>query len=113
MDKAPYSVIKSRYITEKSTVLETLHTSDSNPSLAKCDSPKFVFLVDSKACKTEIARAVEALYKSSKVKVVKVNTVNVKPKRTKRGRGKGRPGKKSGFKKAIVTLEPGDTLEAK
>ena len=109
--KNPYKTVKSRYITEKTAVLEQLHTAESNKSLAKCQSPKFVFIVDQKATKPEIASAVEAMYKEKSVKVSAVNTVVVKPKRRKRGRGKGRPGASAGFKKAIVTLEPGDVLD--
>jgi large subunit ribosomal protein L23 len=107
----PFKIIKSRYITEKSTVLEQLKDSNSNPCLARCEKPKYVFLVDQTACKQEIAAAVEEIYKKNKVKVVQVNTIRVKPKRAKRGRGKGRPGMSAGFKKAIVTLEAGDAIE--
>jgi len=106
-----YKVVKSRYITEKSTVLEQLKDADANPCLARCEKPKYVFLVEPTAGKKEIADAVEEIYKKNKVKVVQVNTINVKPKRAKRGRGKGRAGKSAGFKKAIVTLEAGDAIE--
>jgi len=108
--KDPYQIIKSRYVTEKSVVLESLHTATSNKSLSRCDTPKYVFLVDPRANKTMIAQAVEEIYSERKVKVLAVNTINVKPKPKRKGRG--RPGKTAAFKKAVVTLEAGDSLDA-
>jgi large subunit ribosomal protein L23 len=105
-----FSVIKTRYITEKSNTLAQLQHAESNASVRACRSPKAVFLVDDKASKTEIAVAVEQIYKKQGVKVVKVNTLRVKPKMT-RGRGRGRTGNKPGFKKAIVTFQPGDSID--
>jgi large subunit ribosomal protein L23 len=110
LKKSPYSVVKSRHITEKARVLEQLQFNASNPCVKKCNSPKYVFLVDKKANKREIADAIEEIYAERKVKVVSVNTVNAKPKQK---RLRGRPGMKPGFKKAIVTLEAGDSLEEK
>lgn len=107
--KDPYAIIKSRYVTEKSTVLEQLHSAESNQSLKRCESPKYVFVVDVRANKHEIASAVELIYKEQKIKVTKVNTIQMKPK--PRRRGKGRPGSTAAFKKAIVTMEPGDSIE--
>lgn len=108
--KDPFGIIKERYITEKSTVLEGLHSAKSNPSLSRCENPRYVFVVDSKANKHEIATAIEEIYREKNVKVVSVNTINVKSKATNRRRG--RPGKTAAFKKAIVTLEPGDLIES-
>lgn len=105
----PYQVIKHRHVTEKSQVLQELKTAESNPSLKRCESPKYVFVVDRSANKQEIATAVEEIYKDNNVKVVAVNTINVK---AKPRRMRGRAGFKSAFKKAIVTLEKGDSLEA-
>jgi large subunit ribosomal protein L23 len=107
--KNPYAIIKKRHVTEKATVLEQLHTAESNKSLKRCEAPKYVFEVDLRANKQEIASAVEAIYKEQKVKVTKVNTIRVKPKPKRRG--KGRPGFTAAFKKAIVTMEPGDSIE--
>ncbi|MFC2049298.1 50S ribosomal protein L23 [Chlamydiota bacterium] len=107
--KDPYAIIKSRYVTEKSTILEQLHSAQSNKSLKGCEAPKFVFVVDVKANKHEIASAVEMIYKEEKVKVTKVNTILMKPKPKRRGRG--RPGATAAFKKAIVTMEPGDSID--
>jgi len=109
MSKSPYAIIKSRYITEKATVLENLCASESNPSLKRCQTAKYVFLVDKDANKQEIRRAVEEIYAESKIKVKAVNTIHIKPKPK---RVRGRLGKTAGFKKAIVTLREGDKIEA-
>jgi large subunit ribosomal protein L23 len=78
-------------ITEKATLL-----SEQN---------KVVFRVANDATKDEIAAAVEALFK---VNVTKVNTLVVKGK-TKRFRG--RPGRRSDVKKAVVTLAEGQSID--
>ncbi|CAM0117772.1 50S ribosomal protein L23 [Rhabdochlamydiaceae symbiont of Dictyostelium giganteum] len=107
MRKDPYEIIESRYVTEKSRVLGSLHTNSHNPSVKRCDSPKYVFLVDKKATKLEIAHAVEEIYKEQNIQVTKVNTIIMKPKpRTVRGR----KGMKKAFKKAVVTLKAGDVI---
>lgn len=105
--KNPYQIIKHRYVTEKACVLEQLKTADSNPSVRKCTSPKYVFVVDPTANKREIAWAVEQIYKEDNVKVVSVNTITVKPKPRRLRRFLGVT---AGFKKAIVTLEEGSQL---
>lgn len=107
-DKNPYHIIKHRHVTEKAMVLQELKNAKSNPSLARCDSPKYVFIVDKAANKSEIANALEEIYKNIGIKVVSVNTINIKPKLR---RVRGRLGAKSGFKKAVVTLEPKDNLD--
>lgn len=106
--KNPYNVIKSRYITEKAQVLGNLHKSESNACTKKCNTPKYVFLVDRKANKVEIAEAVESIYAESKVKVIAVNTINYKQKKKM---VRGRVGYKAAYKKAIVTLEAGDVID--
>lgn len=106
--KNPYEIIKNRRVTEKGRVLENLMHAKSNPSLSRCQSPKAVFDVDSRANKTQIADAVEEIYKDQKIKVVKVNTINVG---SKKRRVRGFTGKTAAYKKAVVTLRPGDTIE--
>jgi large subunit ribosomal protein L23 len=106
--KDPYQVIKHQLVTEKSLVLQELKNATSNPSLKRCKSPKYVFVVDRRANKTDIAQALEEIYSEKNIKVVAVNTINVKPKAR---RVRGRPGMKPGFKKAVVTLENGDSLD--
>lgn len=106
--KSPYQIIKHQHVTEKSTMLQRLKTMQSNPSLKRCESPKYVFIVDRLANKQEIARAVEEIYANEGIKVVDVNTINVKPKPR---RVRGRLGTTSAFKKAVVTLRVGDNLD--
>jgi large subunit ribosomal protein L23 len=86
-----YDTILSPVITEKATML-----SEQN---------KVVFRVARDATKPEIVEAIENLFK---VNVVKVNTLNVKGK-TKRFRG--REGRRSDVKKAIVTLAEGQSID--
>jgi len=86
-----YDTIVSPVITEKATML-----SEQN---------KVVFRVSKHATKPQIAEAIENLFK---VSVVKVNTLNVKGK-TKRFRG--REGRRSDVKKAIVTLAEGQSID--
>jgi large subunit ribosomal protein L23 len=66
---------------------------------------KYTFRVSKDANKIEIADAVEKIFN---VKVRDVNTMTVKGKK-KRVRYK--MGRTSDWKKAIVTLEPGNTIE--
>ncbi len=90
-DEALYDVILSPVITEKATML-----SDQNA---------VVFRVANKASKPEIKAAVEGLFG---VKVLGVNTLVVKGK-TKRF--KGRPGQRSDWKKAMVQLVEGQSID--
>lgn len=66
---------------------------------------KFVFVVDKRANKIQIADAVEEIFK---VTVEAVNTINVKGKTKRRGRTVG---KTASYKKAIVKLAAGQTIE--
>ena len=74
-------------------------------SMADVANKKYVFEVARDANKIEIAKAVEELFG---VTVKKVNTLNVKPK-VKRVRYV--PGKTRQWKKAIVTIQDGQTIE--
>lgn len=66
---------------------------------------KYLFLVQKEATKSEIKKAVKVAYK---VDAIQVNVVNIKPKTRRLGRSIG---VKSGYKKAIVTLKSGQTLD--
>lgn len=66
---------------------------------------KYVFKVDKRANKIEIGKAVEEIFK---VKVTDVNTINVTGKMKRMGRTMG---KRSDYKKAIVKLAAGETIE--
>ncbi len=65
----------------------------------------YTFEVAKDSNKVEIAQAIEAIFN---VKVVKVNTLNVKPKPK---RVRYHAGKTRTWKKAMVTLKEGDTIE--
>jgi len=69
---------------------------------------KFTFEVDSRANKTEIRRAVEALWGA---KVTAVNTMTVRGKERRRSFRYG-VGRTPTWKKAIVTLAPGYSIDA-
>ena len=66
---------------------------------------KFVFVVDKRANKIQIAQAVKEIFN---VTVLDVNTINVKGKTKRRGR---MVGKTASYKKAIVKLKAGETIE--
>ena len=66
---------------------------------------KYVFKVSKGANKTEVKKAVENIYH---VSVERVNMVNVP---SKMKIYKGIPGEKSGYKKAIVKLKKGETID--
>ncbi len=92
MRNDPYQIIIKPIITEKSMGI-------------KETSNVVTFEVHPKANKSEIKKAVEQLFG---VKVLSVNTMNVKGK-TKRFRFV--QGKKKDWKKAMVKLKPGDTID--
>ena len=90
-ENAAFDIILSPVITEKSTNLNVLN--------------KLTFKVAKDANKSSIKKSIEKLYK---VEVIKVNTIWSKP-RVKMVRGK--VGSKTGYKKAIVTLKEGQTID--
>jgi large subunit ribosomal protein L23 len=87
-----YQVIKRPLITEKANILKEKEN-------------KVSFVVDRGANKAEIKEAVERLLK---VKVLEVHVSNIKGKPRRIGRTMG---KRSDWKKAVVTLRPGDHVE--
>ena len=77
----------------------------SEKSYGQIAQNRYTFKVHQDAHKTQIRQAVEELFD---VKVVNVNIVKVQPKPKRRGLFKGtRPG----WKKAVVQLRPGDSIE--
>ena len=90
--KEAYHIIRRPLITEKSTQ-------------QKETGRQYAFEVDRGANKIEIQSAVERLFK---VKVLEVRTANVLGKVKRLGR---RFGKRSDWKKAIVTLREGDRID--
>ncbi len=92
MNKINYlDVIISPNVTEKSTSLSEFN--------------KVVFKVRKDVSKKLIKKSIEKLFK---VNVVRVNTLNIKGK-NKLVRGKKT--KKSGYKKAIITLKKGQNID--
>ena len=83
--------IISPNVTEKSTSLSEFN--------------KIVFKVNKGANKNTIKRSIEKIFK---VNVIKVNTINIKGK-SKLVRNK--KAYKSGYKKAVVTLKKGQTID--
>lgn len=70
---------------------------------------RFGFVVDKKANKVEIKKAVEAAYG---VNVVAVNTMNVRPDRSTKYTKSGMiTGKTNAYKKAIVQVQDGETID--
>ena len=72
-------------------------------SMAGTPDKKYTFKVASDAGKTEIAAAVEKVFKLKKGDVVKVNTMHVRGQMRRMGRYSGYT---PAWKKAIVTLAP-------
>lgn len=87
-----YSIIKKPVVTEKSTI-------------ARDEENKYLFEVDRGATKIDIRNAVEKIFK---VNVLNVHTVNVSGKKKRVGRVVGR---RRSWKKAVVTLAPGSSIE--
>ena len=83
--------IVSPVITEKATALSEFN--------------KIVFKVHKGANKNSIKKSIEKIFK---VNVIKINTINLR-KKTKLVRGK--KSKKSGYKKAIITLKKGQSID--
>jgi len=77
----------------------------SEKSYALMGQNKYVFVVHPKAKKMEIKKAIEEIFN---VDVAKVNTVSVKGKPKRLGQTSGR---RSNWKKAIVTLKEGNKIE--
>jgi large subunit ribosomal protein L23 len=90
--KEPYKVIFRPLITEKST-------------LQKESDNQIAFEVNPKANKIEIQQAVE---KAFGVHVMKVRTMNMQGKKKRTGRFFGR---RPNWKKAVVTMAPGDHID--
>ena len=90
-----YDVLRRPLITEKSNYLNSeLH--------------QYVFEVTNDATKSMVKDAVETLFD---VSVTRVNVINVPAKRTRRARSRQLKIRRSGYKKALVTLAPGDTID--
>jgi len=87
-----FDVIREPKLTEKTLSL-------------KEEVNQFAFAVDPRANKIQIKESIE---KAFKVSVIKIRTMNVRGDKKKLGRHEGR---KSSWKKALVTLKKGETIE--
>jgi large subunit ribosomal protein L23 len=85
-------ILRKPLLTEKATV-------------ARETSNEYAFEVDARANKLQIKQAVESLFD---VKVLKVRTISMKGKVKRLGIHQGR---RSHWKKALVTLAEGETIE--
>ena len=90
--KSQFDIITKPYITEKVVLLRE-------------EDNKVVFEIRKDANKIELKRAIESIFN---VTVENINTLNVKGKKKRLGRSEG---KRPDWKKAIVTLKEGDTIE--
>ena len=89
-----YQILRRPLVTEKSNYqLNRLH--------------QYAFEVAKDATRVAVKDAVETLFK---VTVLKVNILNVPPKRTRRAKSRRLMVRSSGYKKAIVTLAPEDRI---
>jgi large subunit ribosomal protein L23 len=89
-----YEVLRRPLVTEKTNYQSTkLH--------------QYVFEVAREATKTQVKDAVETLFD---VTVLKVNILNVPAKRTRRARSRRLVVRNAGYKKAVITLAPTDTI---
>jgi large subunit ribosomal protein L23 len=95
MSLSPYQIVKRPIITEEAQI-----------QTAK--GAQYTFCVVPDANKNQIRDAIEAIF--PEVKVTRVNTMNYDGK-TKRQMGSRKTGRRSKWKKAIVTLRAGDSIE--
>jgi large subunit ribosomal protein L23 len=106
-----FEIIKTVRLTEKGTrqgshpVRYTVKNKDGTSKIETRPLNQYTVVADPRANKPQIRQAVQELFK---VKVLKVNTLNVRGK-FRRQRTKD-AGKASDWKKAIVTLKQGDKI---
>jgi len=86
-----FKILKQPHISEKAAGLKSVG--------------KYVFKVFNKATKVDIKNAIRQLYN---VEVEGINIIRIPSKRRRLGKYQGR---KSGFKKAIITLKKGQKIE--
>jgi len=103
---------KMNNITEKTSVDKTYKPKAGKhrgEEVTKKAQPKYGFIVKPQANKVEIAKEIEAMYN---VTVESVNTLRYAGKRQSRWTRAGLVrGQKNAFKKAIVTLKEGDSID--
>jgi large subunit ribosomal protein L23 len=90
--KSVYDILRTPIITEKGAILQASQN-------------KYIFQVATDANKIEVKKAVEEIYN---VKVTKVNLMNI---RGKLKRVRSAYGRTAAWKKAIVTLKAGNSID--
>ncbi len=105
MGKPAHQIIKRPLLTEKGTILKETGGAPAGSFTEETLKPVVVFEVSRDANKIEIKKAVEALFS---VKVSSVRTQLVRGKDRRVGKFLGR---RSDWKKALVTLAPGNKIE--
>ena len=103
--RSPQTVIKRPLLTEKSSRLRETGGGAVTPAEGEAYAQKVVFEVARDANKIDIRRAIEQLFK---VTVADVRTLVVRGKVKRMGRFSGQ---RPSWKKAFVTLKPGDNIE--
>ena len=93
--KETVSILNQALLTEKATMLSA-------------NLNKYSFTVAPSASRTNVKTAVEYAFG---VKVLKVNVLNVKPKSKRDRTRRNKQGFTSGYKKAIITLQAGDSID--
>jgi large subunit ribosomal protein L23 len=89
-----YDVLRRPLITEKTNYMNS-------------DLHQYVFEVAPEATKGLVKDAVESLFE---VKVLRVNVINMPAKSKRNLRSRRMSSRRNSYKKAIVTLAPGDTI---
>jgi large subunit ribosomal protein L23 len=95
MSLAPHQIIKTPLITEETQIQST-------------KGPQYTFKVNPNANKKQIREAVESIFPN--IKVLRVNTMNYVGKMKRQGMAR-QTGRAAAWKKAIVTLRKGDTID--
>ena len=88
----------------KSDIIKSIVITEKSSAMAE-DGKTYVFKVDKRANKIQIKMAIEETFG---VKVKNVNTLNTKPKNKRVGRYTGQT---KTYKKAIITLVDGASIE--
>ena len=90
-----YDVLRRPIVTEKS-------------NFQNANLHQYTFEVTNDATKGLVKDAIETLFD---VNVLRVNVINVSPKRTRRWKSRRIKVRRSGYKKAVITLAMGDTID--
>jgi large subunit ribosomal protein L23 len=93
--KETVTILNQALLTEKATMLSA-------------NLNKYSFTVSPNASRTNVKTAIESTYS---VKVLKVNILNVKPKSKRDRTRRNKQGFTSAYKKAIITLKAGDSID--